>query len=131
MNTGGYPMLDANYSRNRELIKVGNKVVGCLQDNKFIKSVIGSRHRLRRPSAWTIDSSAFDDQIKPNAAEIVIIDKETGKKYHCSVKAFDRLKGELDRGFGRQYFLTLSHWRIENNGHKQLSLWGGNSVARY
>ena len=118
-------MLDVNCSKNRELIKVGEKVIGCLQDNKFIKSVIGSKHRLRRPSAWAIDSNVFDEQIKPNAIEIVIMDKETGKTYHCSVETFDRLKGELDRGFGRQYFLTLSHWRIENNGHRQLGLWGG------
>ena len=121
-------MLDDDYSRNSELIKVGGKAVGCLQDNKFIKSVIGSKHRLRRPSAWAIDSNVFDERIKPNAAEIVIMDRETGKAYHCSVKAFDRLKGELDRGFGRQYFLTLSHWRIESNGHRQLSLWGEGSA---
>jgi hypothetical protein len=122
-------MLDDDYSRKKELIKVGQKVVGCLQDNKFIKSVTGSKHQLRRPVASAIDASVFDEQIKPNATEIVIIDRETGKKYHCSVKAFDRLKGELDRGFGHQYFLTLSHWRLENNGHRQLSLWGGDANA--
>ena len=121
-------MLDVDYSKNRELIKVGEKVVGCLQDSKFIKSVIGSKHRLRRPSGWAIDSNVFDEQIKPNATEIVVIDKELGKTYHCSVKTFDRLKGELDRGFGRQYFLTLSHWLIENNGHRQHSLWGESSA---
>jgi hypothetical protein len=120
-------MLDVNCSKNGELVKVGQKVVGCLQGNRFMKSVVGSKHRLRRPSAWAIDSNVFDEQIRPNATEIVIMDRETGKEYHCSVEVFDRLKGELDRGFGRQYFLTLGHWRTENNGHHQLSLWGADA----
>lgn len=116
-------MLEVNCNKNRELIKVGDKVVGYLKDNKFIKSVIGSKHRLRRPPAWAIDSNVFDEQIKPSAAEIVVMDRETGKTYHCSVETFDRLKRELSRGFGRQYFLTLNHWQVE--GNRQLCLWGG------
>jgi hypothetical protein len=128
MNTGGYPMLDVNCNRNKKPTKVGGKVVGYLQDNRFMKSVIGSKHRVRSPSAWAIDSDVFDEQIKSNAAEIVITDRETGKTYRCSVGTFDRLKGELNRGFGRQYFLTLKHWQVNNNGHRQLSLWGESSA---
>jgi hypothetical protein len=86
-------MLDVNCNKNRELVKVGNRVVGCIEGNKFTKSVIGSKHRLRRPPAWAIDAEAFDGEVKPNAAEIVVIDKESGLEYHCTVEAFDRLKG--------------------------------------
>ena len=101
----------------KRLVKADGRIIGSLEDNKFIKSVIGSKHRLRHPPAWVIDSSA---------SEIVVIDKETDTKYYASVETFDQLKRELDRGFGRQYFLTLNHWRAEenNNGHRQLSLWG-------
>ena len=110
-------------TREKRLAKVGDKVVGCLEGNKFTKSVMGSKHKLRCPQAWAIDAEAFDSDIRPNATQIVVIDRETGLEYSCSVETFDRLKGELDRGFGRQYFLTLNHWHVEGNGHKQLSLW--------
>lgn len=108
--------------KHKKVLKVGNKVVGYLEDNRFIKSVIGSKHQLRSPAAWAIDAEVFDGDIKPNATEIVVIDKETRIKYRTSVDSFDRLKGELDRGFGRQYFLTLTHWKIESNGNTQLEL---------
>ena len=113
----------------KKLVKCGDKVVGSLEDNRFIKLVIGSKHKLRCPRAWAIDAEAFDIEVKPNATEIAVIDKETGLEYHCSVEIFDRLKGELDRGFGRQYFLTLNHWQVEGNGHRQLSLWGNGGDA--
>jgi hypothetical protein len=112
---------------DREFVKLPNgKVLGRFQENKFIKEVCGSKHRLRYPPAWAIDAEAFDREVKPNAAEIIVIDKETGTKYHAQVDTFDRLKGELDRGWGRQYFLTLNHWEVENNGDRQLMFdWGG------
>lgn len=116
-------MLKNNYST---LIKMEDgKVIGRLEGDTFIKPVVGSKHKLRYPPAWAIDATAFDEQIKPSAKKIVVLDKETGTKYHASVETFDRLKGELDRGFGRQYFLLLNHWQVEDNGNRQLSLWGG------
>lgn len=114
------------YSNTKEkrLVKVGDKVVGCLEGDKFLKAVIGSRHRLRYPPAWAIDAEAFDREVKPKTTRLVVIDKETGLEYHCPTETFDQLKGELDRGFGRQYFLTLKHWEVRGNGHKQLTLLG-------
>ena len=117
-------------TKDKRLVKVGSRTVGTLKDNRFIKQVIGSKHKLRYPSAWAIDAEAFDKEVRPNATEIIVIDKETGLKYHCQVKTFDRLKGELNRGFGRQYFLTLNHWLIEGNGHRQLSFWGSDGDAQ-
>lgn len=114
----------------RKLIKVGNKVVGYLEGNHFIKWVMGSKHRLRCPPAWAIDADAFNTDIRPNATEIIVIDKEAGLKYRCPVETFDRLKGVLDRGFGRQYFLPISNWKVtEPNGPRQLSLWGDEGHA--
>jgi len=127
-------MLDIYSSTNtkhRRLVKVGDKIVGHLEGNRFIKTVIGSKHRLRRPPAWAIDAEAFDTEVKPNATEIVVLDRETDTEYHCTVETFDRLKGELDRGFGRQYFLTLNHWEVRGNGHRELSPleWAGKNNA--
>jgi hypothetical protein len=112
---------------DKEFVKLPNgKVVGRFCENKFIKEVCGSRHKLKYPPAWAIDAEVFDREVKPNAAEIVVIDKETGVKYHASVDTFDRLKGELDRGWGKQYFLKLNNWKVEDNGDRQLMFdWGG------
>ena len=114
-----------NCSTNRRIVKVGDKTIGYLDGDRFIKPVMASKHKLKYPPAWAIDADAFDSEIEPNATEIIIQDKEAGVEYHASVETFDRLKGELSRGFGRQYFLTLNHWEERGNGHHQLSLWGG------
>jgi len=111
-------------------IKAEGKVIGYLEDHTFVKPVLGSKHRLRCPPAWAIDAEAFDREVKPNATKIVVRDRETGLEYHCLVEVFDRLKAELDRGFGKQYFLTLNHWEVSGNGHHQLSLWGGGDDGR-
>ena len=110
-------------SINKKAVKVGNKTIGYLSRDRFIKPVIGSKHRLKCPPAWAIDAQVFDSEVMLYATEIVIKDKETGNEYHASVDKFNRLKGELDRGFGRQYFLTLNHWEERGDGHRQLSLW--------
>lgn len=114
-------------TKAKRVVKAGDKIVGHLIGNRFIKSVIGSKHRLRFPSAWAIDAKVFDSEIRPNATEIIVIDKEAGLEYHCSVETFDQLKEELDRGFGKQYFLTLNHWVVRGTGNHQLKLWGGES----
>ena len=106
-------------------VKVGNKTVGTLENNKFIKSVNDSKHKLKYPPAWAIDADVFDKEIKPKVTEIIVLDKETGLKYHCSVKTFTRHSFRFNRGFADQYALPLQYWTVEGNGHKQLSLWGG------
>ncbi len=113
-------------TKPRKIISVGNKVVGYIEGNTFFKPVLGSRHKLRNPPAWAIDAEVFDTQVKPNTVEMVVIDRETGTEYHISTELFDRLKGKLNRGFGRQYFLTLKHWETEDIDNKQLRLWEGN-----
>ena len=63
-------------------------------------------------------------QTSGSVPDIYIKDIETGQEYYCSIETFDRLKGIIDRGFGRQYFLTLNHWKVNGTG-QQLSLWEG------
>src|SRR4030043_1055225 len=90
-------------TREKKLVKVGEKIVGHIEGDRFVKAVIGSKHRLRQPPAWAIDAEVFDTEVKPKATQIVVIDKETGNEYHTSVDTFDKFKGELDRGIGNKY----------------------------
>ena len=90
----------------KSLIKVGNKIVGHIENGIFYKPVIGSKHMLRQPPAWAVDAEVFDNEVMAKATEIVVIDKETSIEYSTSVESFNRQKGELDRGFGRQYYLN-------------------------
>lgn len=91
-------------------VRVKNKTIGFIDRGYFLKPVIGSKHMLREPPAWAIDADAFDNWVKPNAREIIVTDTEAKIRYRVLVETFDRLKVELDRGYGRQYFLVLSHW---------------------
>jgi len=112
----------------RQLVRLPNgQVIGWFEGDSFTKCVCGSKHRLRRPPAWAIDAEVFDDDVKPKATQIIIWDKESNTKWKTSVETFDKHKGTLDRGFGRQYFLPLSRFQVtEPNGNKplQLALWG-------
>jgi hypothetical protein len=114
-------------TKQKKVVKAGNNYIGYLKGDQFIKPVDGSKHQLKCPPAWAIDADVFEKEIKPYASEIVIIDRETGNRYLASVAVFDAKKKSLDRGFGRQYYLTLSFWKLEQPDCKQLSLisWGG------
>lgn len=95
-----------------------NKTIGFLENGCFLKPVVGSKHQLREPPAWAIDADAFDEWVKPNAREIIVTDTEAKVRYRVSVATFDELKHEMNRGFGRQYFLVLAHWAKEKyNGN--------------
>jgi hypothetical protein len=99
------------------------RVIGWLEGETFTKPVCGSKHRLRQPPAWAIDAEAFDQQVKSQAKEIVIWDRESDTKYRASIEDFDQHKGEFDRGSGRQYFLVLPRWEvIKTNGNRPLQL---------
>ena len=59
-----------------------------------------------------MDAEVFDQLIRVLAKSIRVEDKETGASWEVSVADFQRYKGVIDRGFGRQYFLRLHKWRV-------------------
>jgi len=108
--------------RSQLLRLTDGKVVGRLEGNAFIKPVVGSRHMLRTPRAWAVDAEVYDE-IRPGIERIVVEDTESGTRYHATAETFDRFRGSLNRGFGRQYFLPLTRWSAERPGEaKQLAL---------
>ena len=101
------------------------KVIGRVEGHRFVKTVCASKHKLRTPPAWAIDAEAFDESIKPVAQEIIVWDRESETRWRVTVADFDALKGTFDRGFGKQYFLPLSHWQVIGpSGDRQLRFWG-------
>ncbi len=96
----------------RRPVRAYGAVIGYIEGDRFIKHVVGSKHRLKVPPAWAIDADAFDNIIRGAVAELVILDTEDGSRYAIPVPDFDRLKRGMDRGHGRQYFVTLAHWRV-------------------
>jgi hypothetical protein len=102
---------NTRFTQSTQAIKLKDgRAIGWIENGRFIKPVMGSKHRLNQPPAWAIDADVFERQIKPNAKEIIIWDFETDILYISSVYNFDIHKGVLDRGFGRQYFLRLNRW---------------------
>lgn len=116
-------------TKEKRIVKVNNTIIGYIQNSQFIKPVNGSKHQLKCPPAWAIDANVFDNEVKPCASQIVILDRETSNRYITSVHTFDSNKKQLDRGFGLQYYLTLRHWKVEQSDARQLNLFamGGGS----
>ncbi|MBI4294636.1 MAG: hypothetical protein HY669_00525 [Chloroflexi bacterium] len=115
-------------TKSRVLVRVGDRIIGWLEGDTFIKPVYGSKHQLRTPAAWAIDATAFDEVVKERARNILVWEKESGTRYRASVEHFDKHKGVLDRGHGVQYYLVLSRWQIEpsRDAPRQLALALGN-----
>lgn len=108
----------AKSGRGQLLRLPDGKVAGQLEGNVFIKPVAGSRHMLRMPRAWAVDAELYE-QVRPSIDRIVIEDRETGTRYHTTAEIFDTFRGELNRGFGRQYYLVLDRWTTERPGDVQ------------
>lgn len=98
-------------TRSMAIRSQDGNIAGCLKGDVFVKVAKGSRHQLRKPPAWAVDASAFD-QIRHQARLFRIIDTETDRIFEVSIKDFDQYKGVFDRGFGRQYFLPLARWNV-------------------
>jgi len=109
-------------------VKAQGRIIGYLQDHTFIKRVQGSKHMLRKPPAWCISKEAFCDQILPKAETIIVEDAESGLIYECPTEVFAEQAFEIQRGgFEPQLALNLKSWKVRNDHHHQLNLWGGGS----
>lgn len=109
-------------------VKAQGKIIGYLQNHTFIKRVQGSKHMLRRPPAWCISKDAFCERILPATQYVIIEDVESGLNYQISTETFAEHCFEIQRGnFEAQLAMELRFWTPINNGHRQLTLWGGES----
>ena len=113
--------------KNYTPIRVGNKVIGQVRGDAFIKRVQASRHFLTTPPAIALDVGSLAQAERTGARRVHVIDTKTGTIYRASIEHIRRAGFEINRGFGRQIALTLDGWTKSGPGEllaDQLSLWG-------
>jgi len=94
---------------HRSWVKIKGRAIGWIEGLIFYKSVIGSKHMLMFPPAWAIQAQAWE-QVQHVVHAIEVHDRETGITYRISAADFEQFKVEIDRGWGRQYYVELEHW---------------------
>ena len=97
---------DALAVRNSE-----GRFIGRIQNGTFIKDISG-KHLLKKPPAICIDAEQFNKLIFPscNGIRVRVHDGEHRGEYVTPMINFVTYKGEIDRGFGLQYFMILERW---------------------
>jgi len=109
---------------NRITIYAQGKPVGHvdIETGIFHKTCRASRHLMRRPAGWALDTASLDQAERAAATVVRITDIETGRVYTASIKAIRDNGVLLDRGCGEQLLLPLDKWTVRDS--RQLDLWG-------
>ena len=98
------------------------RMVGSLDKRVFYRAISGGSGMLRSPKAWAIQADIFDRDLRGKCDRIVFLDTDTQKRYVCTFQEFDEHKGIMDRGFGKQYYLTLEYFNTPTMLQGQLAL---------
>lgn len=85
-------------------------------DRVFHKRVRGSKHMLREPIGWSIDSDVIYILEKLGCSEIEIFDVESGITYTVDFTEFLAIAIPINRGYGEQLALPLTYWQYEKTG---------------
>ena len=109
--------------RDGNVARHNGRTVFVVDARVLKKDISGSRHLLKQPPAIAVDADEYDSR-RWAFDSLEIFDKETSVTYSISVESFDRYRKELDRGFGRQYYVVLGRWRKQDP--HQLALAIGN-----
>lgn len=101
---------------------VSGRPVGRVVGEAFVKTVAASRHMLRRPEAWCLDTQSLEDARRLGATMVELHDQDTGRTFEASLEVIRRDGIPLDRGFGPQLALPLHRWAMRDS--RQLALFG-------
>lgn len=106
-------------SNNDQIIRLPNgRIVGKVSKGIFIKRLKASQHFLRVPPAIAFDISTLVDAEKAGASNVEVEDTESGKTYSASMGVIWGKGREIDRGWGKQWALTLDHWRVKGDAQQ-------------
>ncbi len=93
-------------------IYVAQRVIGMVAGDTFHKSILGSKHMLRRPHAIAFDRCTLRDAAAAGASFAAILDRETGATYTISFETIHTHSFPVFRGHGDQVAVPLDHWVI-------------------
>lgn len=85
---------------------------GEVSGDTYSKTVKGSRHMLRSPRSWAIDSADLAEAERQGATRVEIFDAETGLVYTATIATIRARGLAVNRGFGKQTALPLQHWGV-------------------
>ncbi len=88
-----------------------------LTDGILIRHARGSRHILRAFDAWAF-AAKFWDAHAQEIERVQILDDESGTLYRADRSEFDRFAFRKNLGFGEQFILRRSHFKILGPGSK-------------
>lgn len=100
-------------------ILLGDKYIGEIRDDVFVKRVQGSRHLLKRPKAIAIDKGIVE-RIRYEVNVIEVVDLESEVTYRTSMKQFLEKSIFIDRKYGEQLALPLQYWTKEMPGQTRM-----------
>ena len=104
-------------------IQAAGKVIGHVCGGVFRKRVKATKHQLRYPPAWALDSRSLEDAERAGAHRVEIHDLDSGQTYTATISLIRQFGFVLDRGHGRQIALPLPLWACQSAGPQQLPLW--------
>jgi hypothetical protein len=106
-----YPTRRRNNS-NHTPIYIAQRVIGVVVGDTFQKSIVGSKHMLRRPRAICFERCTLRDAAAAGATCAAILDKETNTEYAISFESIHAHSFPVLRGHGDQIGVTLEHWSL-------------------
>lgn len=106
------------YSKNPKLSKSdavviysdSGKAVGRVYGDTFKKSIVGSKHLLKKPPAIAFDVSTLEQAIQAGASRVEVFDKENQAVYRTTIKNVKENGLKFNRGFGEQIALPIGKW---------------------
>lgn len=87
------------------------KEIGEVSGTTFRKVIEGSKHFLRRPPAIAFDVVTIQEAEKLGAKDIMVVDKETKKKYRTTIFNLWHFGFMFNRGKGDQIALRMPYWK--------------------
>ncbi len=111
-------------------IKVGNKVIGRIEGEEFVKPLRSSIHFLRKPPAIAFDVQSLHQAKAMGANSVKIRDLDTELVYRAPIELIFSKGFQFNRGYGEQIALTLEHWRCQKKKSGNGSPSGGPMILQ-
>lgn len=111
---------DSTNAQTRQVIHVGGRMIGHVENETFYKHVRASKHMYRARPAWAFDFQSLADAERAGAVYVEVHDTETDTIYRASIATIRRRGFMLHhREHGEQLALDLKHFSVTQRGEEQ------------